>query len=141
MATTETSFAQELIEMILRSETIALEQQQSYIERIAKGEFTEEMQQELATIFENEMRRLDGKIGTISQGLAAAEAEFEEEWKQIEPEMQRISEEDKAETAQAVADFKAECDQAEKGVETDVEGAEQAEAEGIRESLKKEQGE
>ena len=127
--------------MILRSETISPEQQQSYIDRITSGEFTEEMQQELATIFENEMRRLDGKIGTMAEAIGTHEALYEEEWKQIEPDMKRIAEEDNAETAQAVAECQGECNKAEQIAEGSVEGAvregEASEADAIRESLKK----
>jgi len=141
MATTETRFAQELIEMILRSETISPERRESYVERIMNGEFTEEMQQELATIFENEVRRLDDKIGIMGQALAATETELAEKWRKIEPDMQHIAEEDRTETTQTIAECKAAWDQAEREAEDTVEDsmreAEQTEAEAIRKNLKK----
>jgi len=141
MATTELNLAEELIEMILRSKTISPEEQKSYIERIMKGEFTPEMQEELATIFENEVRRLDGHIHNLSEAITNTEAQYTEEWHKIAPDAERIAAEHEQEVGAAVADFHRECDHAEKEAEHEVEGAvrqdEQSQADAIRQSLKK----
>jgi len=143
--TTDTSFTEELLEMLSLSETISDEQKKSYVNRIMKGEFTEEMQQELATIFENEMRRLDGKIAQMGEEVTITKAKYEKEWLKIEPEMKKIVQAQEEESAQAVADFSANCNKAEREAESSVEGAvnesEQTEADAIRENLKKPGGE
>jgi predicted component of type VI protein secretion system len=140
MTTAEATFAQELIEMILRSKTISQEQQESYVDRILSGEFTQEMQEELATIFENEVRRLGDKISLMDDAITTNENLHAEEWQQIEPAMKDLAQKQAAETAQAVADYNAECNQAEREAEGSVEGSvregEASEANAIRESLK-----
>lgn len=126
--------------MILRSQTISEKQKQGYTDRIMNGEFTEEMQQELATIFENEVRRLDGKIALMDEAIGTNEKLHAEEWAQIEPGMKELAEKHTAEVSGAVADCQAECNQAERNAEGSVEGSvregEASEADAIRESLK-----
>ena len=129
--------------MILHSETITTTQQEDYIERITNGEFTPEMQEELATIFENEVKRLDGKIEMAGAALAGVYAEHEAEWQKVEPEDKKLLKEHINERDSAIAECYQECDQAEKEAEQTVEKAsskhEQAEADSIRENLKKEE--
>lgn len=140
MTTAEATFAQELLEMLLRCQTISQEQKEAYADRILSGEFTEAMQQELATIFENEVQRLDSKISLLDTAIGTNEKIHAEEWQNIEPEMKELAQKQVAETEQAVTDYQTECTNAERGAEGAVEGAvregESSEADAIRASLR-----
>ncbi|PIQ76734.1 hypothetical protein COU78_04035 [Candidatus Peregrinibacteria bacterium CG10_big_fil_rev_8_21_14_0_10_49_24] len=141
MTTAEATFAQELLEMLLRCQTISQEQREGYAARILNGEFTEEMQQELATIFENEVRRLDSKISLLDDAIGTNEKIHAEQWQTIEPKMKEIAKKQVAETEQAIADYSAECNNAERSAEGAIEGSvregEASQADVIRASLKK----
>lgn len=144
MATVPRIAPEEIIALILGAETITDDVKAGYVDRIMKGEFTPEMQKELAKIFYAEMRLRERKIAEVDSAIADFDAEMEQEWKEVEPEMQALTKDYDEECATIVSDYDMACDKidqkAERGMEGAIREGEQTEADAIRQSLKKASG-